>query len=378
MCYHKAMYIQEYVKKYGNLTIKREPFNYVDSVVLAHSAYLKFDGLIPQRGIKLSALASLYFEKYEYSDVPKKNGVLKDSQIFYLIKDFERYKDLKVYNYVSKLDKNRCEQFAALMIDLPDKTTLVIYRGTDGTMIGWREDFMLSYKNVDSQFDALKYLNRHTLPFHSYRVIGHSKGGNLGLYACVNANYFTRKRIKEIINLDGPSLRPGSYSQIKFNEFKDRYIKIVPESDIVGTIFDNEDNKIVTKSYLKGFLSHSGLSWQVDEKGYKDVKFLTKESKTIAEAIKTFYKETSESQREEFIDRLFECIDDENIYTLNELLDNEPNKLIKIFNKAISKNISAKKAASKLLKVVTTALSNIAFIKMLEEAKKVKKRIKKK
>ena len=77
-------------------------------------------------------------------------------------------------------------QFAALTYRLPDGTLYLAFRGTDDSLAGWKECFALSYTTVPAQKLAQEYLIQVARRYPGkLRVGGHSKGGNLAVWAAV-------------------------------------------------------------------------------------------------------------------------------------------------------------------------------------------------
>lgn len=68
-------------------------------------------------------------------------------------------------------------QFAALTFRLPDGTLYLAFRGTDDTLVGWKECFAMSYAfPVPAQALAQDYLVQAAQRPRRLRVGGHSKG----------------------------------------------------------------------------------------------------------------------------------------------------------------------------------------------------------
>lgn len=332
------MNVIDYCKWRGDLDFKVNPFNYNDNLLLSELVYCDFDGLFNNDSrLKLCDLADRFFASSDKLDQANNSALLSDSPLFLrAIAYARRFADCVAYNYISKFNEENTEQFAAMMIDLPDHSTVVVFRGTDDTMVGWKEDFNIAYKDLPSQYDATNYLNKNMKFYKKYRVIGHSKGGNLALYASVSCKPYLQKRIIQVISNDGPGLREGSYSVECYNKIQDRYIKIVPEFDIVGLIYDMDEKKIIIKSNGNGIDQHSIINWQIDVDGLEVADDYRLTSKLIKEVIKGFFNKTTIEERACFVDELFDSLNDAGISLVSDLTKDNLSTIIKII-KQLSK-----------------------------------------
>ena len=221
--------------------------------------------------------------------------------------DTKRYGDCYIYNYEYLLHHDTTEEFGACMIDLPDRTTVVCFLGTDDHMIGWKEDLYLSYKNISSQDDALYYVNKYcTSLFRKYRVIGHSKGGHLALYAAVACKPSIKKKILEVYSNDGPGLRPDSFDPSSFEAIKDRYRLIVPEKDGIGTIFELPSKRVIAGVSTKNLVeAHGIMSWNVQGNRIMRADNDSYQTDKTRIALDRFIRESTPEQKEIFIEEKF-------------------------------------------------------------------------
>lgn len=331
------MNIIDYCKLRGDISFREDPINYVDCVAFSHLVYINFDNYFNNK--KSATIEELYKNLNVFYDSDKDrntNFSLKNEiELLKEMANSKRFKELKIHNYLSIYHKDNAEQFAAMVIDLPSRISVVAYRGTDDSLAGWQEDFQLSYKDVSAQYDALKYLNHSSRIFRKYYVVGHSKGGNLALYSAVNCKKHVQRRITKIVSCDGPGLRYNSYPVKSYNQIKERFVKIVPEFDIVGLFFDDEkEDKIIVKSNSTLFGQHSGMTWQVDGNKFENVEKLDDKSERIKRAIKSFLESTPEVERKEFEEKIFDKMKSVDIESLNDIQANNISMLFK-FSKAL-------------------------------------------
>ena len=198
------MNIIDYIKKNKNHTFKELPFNEVDNLILSLLTYIDFTDIVPafkKEKITLKEAAE------KISDKKKSFRGLFISNTFKMVqimKDSKRYQDILLYNYMKIVNSDM--QFGAMTMKLPDKSIYISFAGTDSSIIGWEEDFKMTYLYPGaSQKYASIYLNKAIgLLDKNIRIGGHSKGGNLSICAAMNSHFYIRRKIKEITNFDGP------------------------------------------------------------------------------------------------------------------------------------------------------------------------------
>ena len=239
-----------------------------------------------------------------------------------------RYKDLLLSNYIYKLTDN--QQFGALTIDIDKKLRCVIFEGTDDTMVGWREDFAMAYKDyIPSSYDAIIYLNRVSKKSKNIIVTGHSKGGYLSLVAASNANLLTKLKIKRIYSMDGPGVNKKLIESNKFKSIKNKYIKIIPKCSIIGKLLYDIDNPIVCDTKVVGLIAHSVFTWIIDNDKFKKSK-PTKFSTDINNNLTIWIESYSKEELEYFSNYIFDSLDIFNIKTTYDFLHIDSSTNIKI------------------------------------------------
>lgn len=343
----------DYLKWRGDLTFDKDPFNDVDNLLISQMTYVEMqDVFAKHKKMSVAQLSKEYFKDIEFNEADStKNYAMFSQYALKKMAESKRFKDCMVYNYISILHKDSTEQFAALMMDIPDGTTVISFRGTDDTLIGWHEDLMLSYTSIASEEDALKYVNENFNIFKKYRIIGHSKGGYLAIYAAVKCNPFFRLRIKEIISNDGPGLRPGSYKEEDYEKVKDRYKLIVPERDGIGTIYELAQNKLIAECSTSNLISaHSMSTWNVLGNRIVEADGGRIETLINYRSIRQFLDDTSPEERELFVKELFARFDELKIKTVSDLANSSLGVLIKTISKLMEMDGDAKATGIKALK----------------------------
>lgn len=311
--------IFDYVKMRGDLSLKADKFNEVDGLILSRVSYFPFEEVIKEDRETISKLSKKFANKN-----PKDMMILWDDDIefFPLLGKSKRFGRMKITKYVNKISIEDEIQFSAVTIILPDKTIYVSFRGTDNTIVAWKENFNMCVKeNVPSQIDAVKYLEEvaEEYPDRKIRIGGHSKGGNIAVYAAAFARDSVKNRIIKVYNNDGPGFNSNI---IETEEYKDVLKKVdtfIPQDSIFGRLLNHQEKYIVIKSNRKGFMQHDLYSWQIRGKKMVRAKDIDDGSKVINKSIKQWFRKIDVKQREEVTDIMFEILYSANVDTFEEL-----------------------------------------------------------
>ena len=350
----------DYVKQRGDLSFKVDPFNEADNLIFSQLIYANFDNVLKKDDrVTIQKLGELYFKEEEKRPELSRFFGKDGAKVLNAIKDTPRYKDCVVYNYESLLHADTAEQFNAFMIDLPDHTTVICFKGTDDNLIGWKEDCYLAYKKIASQDDALAYVSKHFNLFRKYRIIGHSKGGNLAIYAAMHCNPLVRSRIIQIISNDGPGLRPGSYDENEFNKIKNRYQLIVPEKDGVGTIFEMAQDRTIAKVTTKNIVeAHGMLTWQIKANHIDQADAESFQTDKTRIALLKFLNDSSDEQKEIFTEELFKAFKEAGIDSVTQLASGGMSVLLKVIKELSEMDSVARSIALDLAKTFSISVSS--------------------
>lgn len=311
----------DYLNK-NQSSFKEDPLNEVDSLILAYLSYLHY----PKYKLRIKDL-----------DISKTTKEKNNKEFIKRVKESKRYQNIELCFYKEETNDLIEKQFSSVTFLLPDDTMYLSFRGTDSTLTGWKEDFNMAFMlPVPSQKEALDYTNKITklIPKKFY-LGGHSKGGNLAVYAGCNLNNELEKRLIKIYSHDGPGFLKEFLTTSNYQQVKSKITKIVPSSSIIGMLlYTNEKYKII-KSSEKGILEHDPFSWLVNDKSFITIKKLTDGTIYTNKVINDFISSLSKKEREIFIDSLFTVLKATNLTTLDQISKNFiikiPNILIAIY-----------------------------------------------
>ena len=259
--------IMDYISWRGDLSFEQSQFNEVDNLILACFSYVNLDGIsavTKQKGIGLKKLTKEFMKLHTMKELEADKSFIRLASFMTMeMAKSVRFGKCVVRNYVNDIVTEAEQQFAAMEIVLEDGTSYVSFRGTDDTIIGWKEDFNLSTGVVPAQKRAIEYLQKiseHTDGM--LRVGGHSKGGNLAIYGSVMCKS-AHEKILEIYSNDGPGFSREFQELPETKEMMPKIIRIIPEYSIIGTLLEHEKEPVIVASSSKGLLQHDAFSWEV-------------------------------------------------------------------------------------------------------------------
>ncbi len=320
--------ILDYVDWRGDLTLAQSPFNEVDNLILAELSFLNLKGIVPAPGeggsVSLRQAEEAFFARIPAGKTVDM-GVLVPQAIPDLLRKAaasDRFGEMRLAGFVDLLDVQRGEQFAALTVETGDGAVYLAFRGTDDTLVGWKEDFEMAFRpEIPAQKKALEYLKTmaRQYPRKKLRLGGHSKGGNLAVYAAVFAPERLQKRIETVWSNDGPGFHENILALPQHAQVAERIRSIVPKSSVVGMLLEHEEDYAVVDSSQLGFLQHDGFSWQVRGGGFVHLHQVTKQARLSDQELRAWVQTLTVEQREKFVSALFDVLSASGAVTLTDL-----------------------------------------------------------
>lgn len=311
------------------------PLNRLDILALTEIAYLPFNGLVTsdfvaENALRLDHLAE-QFEATYHGDTPNLSVTITPDRIklLQLLKKAKRFKAIKAFAYRDDYDKKEEKQFAALTYKIGQDKLVTIFRGTDDTIIGWKEDFHMTYMTeIPAQQSATEYLKKMMdKSKQTIYVAGHSKGGNLAIYASSHMSAENQKRIKRIIAYDSPGVHPSVIQSTGYQAIKDRIQPIIPQHSIIGMLLETPEHAEIVESKAFGLLQHISFTWEIDGHDFKRAAALTENSIQIDETLKTWTASLNEEELKHFFDLLFGIFIDAGIERINDFTVDTPKKI---------------------------------------------------
>lgn len=320
--------MEDYIKWRGDLSFEQDPFNEVDGLILTQLGYLDLSGVVPawneKSSVSMAKLMEKYWLKYPPAEAAEKIGIVRNpSRLFGLLKESRRFSELIFANYINRIDEEKQEQFAAMTAWIPDGSIYVIYRGTDATMVGWRENLNMSYLDqVPAQLEAVNYLERiFEWTNFKLRLGGHSKGGNLAVYAAMHIGGEIGDKILSVDNYDGPGFREAITKHPKYSQTMKKVRTYLPESSVIGRLMEHSEEYRVVKADAIGLWQHDAFTWQVKGNSFEYAKELDTGSDMVELTVKQWLEKTDESERKQFVDTLFNVLAAAKIETVTDLVN---------------------------------------------------------
>ncbi|MCL2832977.1 MAG: DUF2974 domain-containing protein [Treponema sp.] len=349
----------EYLKWRGDLEFSREPFNPVDNAIFSQLSYLPMEGIVPEPGdadsVSIEEAGKLFAKEHKKylsgnnPDVTITYGV----NVLQAIKDAPRYKDCRLFGFVNNVDFIQEKQFSAYCIKTEKKKNtggmFVVFRGTDMNLAGWKEDFNMSFKKtVPAQREAVVYLEKMAKKYSEPLIIaGHSKGGNLAVYASAFCNKNVQKRISKIFCNDSPGFQKEIIRSREYKAICARIYSFIPQGSFVGMLLEHGEIPYVVKSNAIGFFQHNMDTWEVMHNNFVRAK-LTQHSIFINKVLHEWLYQIDESQREIFIGTLYDIITSGNAQSLTDFPADWKNTAVGMINSIKNMDKDTKKLLLKI------------------------------
>ena len=317
--------ILDYLHWRGDLSYGQLPFCVVDALVLCRLSYVPLDGIVSgdlqSAPVTIGDAAKTCLALVHDKDSTRRFRLDDDERLLTGLIESERFRDLPLVGYRNVFDAVQQEQFSAVTVLLPQDELFVAYRGTDGTIVGWREDFNMSFTDiVPAQKDALAYLSEVAAHFPGkLRIGGHSKGGNLAVYAATFCMPETQSRILSVTNQDGPGFGDRVMQDARYARVLDRIHTYVPQSSIIGMLLEHEEDFSVVHSNNHGIMQHDVYSWEIFRGDFVTVGGITNSSRFIDRTLKDWVRGMTAAQREKMIDGIFSVLGASDGVTLRDL-----------------------------------------------------------
>lgn len=347
--------IINYLEKKGNISFRESPFNEVDNLVLCQLSYVDFAGIVPDlesgKSVTIQDANEAYLYKHYGEELSTSKSLLKTAPLtLKAMAKGKRYKNAKLSCYANEIDEASQKQFSALKIELGDGTIFIAFRGTDDNIVAWQESYNLCYEIIPSQIEAAEYLeNAIGKSKKKIRIGGHSKGGNLAVYAAMKSSDKIRKKIVEIFNNDGPGFTEEIVQSYEYKRICGKITRYTPEFSIFGSLFEHDDRHIIVSSNSKGIQQHDLMNWEIS--GSKLVYLPTNAEKSvvISDSIIKWINDLKKTQRKAIGQSLFGELRKKGMKKVYDISVDDPKNIYKILG-AI-KNISkpTKSALSSLL-----------------------------
>ena len=317
----------DYIKGFGHVSFEERAFSEIDALVLTELEYLPLEKVVPsdengENFVTVKEIAEYMQEhKQELFDENPMMITEERHEVSQVIADAPRFQSLKFFGVVSVWDKDTTKQFAAVTVEVEPSVRLVVFRGTDETLIGWKEDFLMTYSPlVAAQTDAKEYLAKQaSLWGGDLMISGHSKGGNLAIYAAATQEEDVQLRIVDIFCFDSPGLYRSVLETKGYQNIVPLAMRYIPQDSLVGLMLESEVPYVIVKSNATGAMQHSAMTWEIEDGQFIKMEKLTKNSQLNDQTFKKWTESVSDEELELFWNVFFELLFSVGIDTVNDL-----------------------------------------------------------
>ena len=340
--------------------------------------------------------SEIFFDLHTEEELSRDKSFIKDAP--YLMKkaaSTKRFKDVILSDYVDTIDETLEKQFGAFHIKLTPQLTYVAFRGTDDTLVGWKEDFNMAVRcPVPSQESAYRYADSildRTERFLSAKkspdimIGGHSKGGNMAVYAAMQitqsdieaTNERAQRlgllpalggsvpgrncRISRIFSHDGPGMSQVMVHSRAYQAIAARIDKTVPESSIIGMLLQSQIKPTFVKADAISILQHMGSSWQVTQSGeFEQASELTGGAQLIGKTIDGWFDRVSQEQRERAINQIYDIFAAAGYGNIADLVAHWTDSLPKIVAAARGTDVQTRELIKDVFKAIPASAAKVA------------------
>ena len=302
----------DYLKDYGECSFTEKPFCEIDSLILSQFSYLKFDGIVPMindlgRSVNLLQMKEHRLVDHLFADERWRK---ENTALFSAMAESRRFQTMRCNYHVNIIDTEKETQFSAITIVLEDGTVYVAFRGTDETLVGWKEDLnMIREGSVPGQRMSADYLNRISTRIRSpFYVGGHSKGGNLAVYSSVHCYNHVRGMILGVFDHDGPGFRDDITKLEGYQEIVPILHKTIPNSSVVGVLLNRNENCKIIASKNPGAMAHDPFSWLIADDAFLEYHKLKANSRRAGKFLSDMVAALSEEEIDLVINTIYQIL----------------------------------------------------------------------
>ena len=300
----------DYLRWRGDILFSQLPPNPVDALIFSALSYIRFQDIVPDspsRWITLEDAAAMLLDG---EDAQSRTRTKMDLELLAAAALTPRFGRTGLSFYRDVFIPEEDTQFAALTFYLEDGAAFLAFRGTDSTLVGWKEDFNMTFQeSVPAQRLALEYIETFAAVSKAPMYLGgHSKGGNLAVYAAAKSSPLIRKRIAAVYNQDGPGFSEQMMTDPGYLDIVPKIRTYVPQSSVIGMLLEHEEPYTVIKSKQIGIMQHDPYSWEVMGRDFVSGEELNADSLFLDRTFKDWLAGMTTQERNEFFDTLFELL----------------------------------------------------------------------
>lgn len=375
--------LRDYIKWRGDLTFEQSPFNEVDNLILSYIAYMDFSGIVPENsgnagrcdrsgnGGKIPGCITIREACTRFWELHTEQEVLENPTMTrplpFVFRDLAasgRFGDLHLLDYRNEIDEDSHKQFAAVQIDLGNHRYYLAFRGTDETLVGWREDFnMVCMPEVPSEKRAVEYLQEALQRRERaggqkplFYIGGHSKGGHLAVYAAVHCYERFQDQIIQVYNNDGPGVSAAIAASKAYQSMLPCLVSYVPEQSFFGLMLVHEETTYTVKSSRSGLMQHDCLSWEVMGAEFVKIQEVSAQSRKTNHGLKKWLDGLTAEERQKITEMIFSSLSLAGVRNVGDFAALTPKKIYDMTRKLKGMDAEQKALANRAFRLLIHAL----------------------
>jgi len=365
-----------FAEKYKGRAFSDVPFCVIDSLILSQIVYYDYRDSFFETKIFRKRISEYYRTKEEIilKGMMTASG---DEKLIEVLKKGGRHGDLKACSYVDKLNVCGEKQFAAITFSLGRGEYYIAFRGTDCSVVGWKEDFAMSFRDqIPAQREAVMYATEVMRRFPGkFYFGGHSKGGNLAVYAAAFLEEDLQKRLLRVYNFDGPGFLESMHENLGYMAIKTRVFKFVPQTSIIGMLLEETLDYQVIHSNADAIWQHDPYTWEVSDRDFRREDTVDEMAIVVKRTLDSWLAQLPLSEREKIVTTVFDVIYGAGINWFYELTEQRFDKVRALLNNAAEVEQEERKrvfdAVKRLLSIAAEELrraSKEEYMPRLEKA----------
>ncbi len=320
----------DYLDWRGDLPFTAVPMGEADALILSCLSYINYRGIVPsdsENPVTIKEASECFFSLHSEEELERDISLIRNMpSLLRKTARTARYRDVTLSCYIDDTELENDLQFAAVTLTLPDESVFLSFRGTDDTIVGWKEDFQLSAGRVSAQKKASIYAQRILQDIKwsgkkppAVYLGGHSKGGNLAEYAAAMCPEFLQSRISAVFDMDGPGFDESFLQNKAFLRVKDRIRFFVPTFSIIGMLMHHLMNPVIVHSPVKSIMAHDAFTWQILGAGFIRDDHIDETARIFNISLEDWVNTLEPAGRRDFVDDFFGILEASGCKTLTEL-----------------------------------------------------------
>lgn len=366
--------VNEYLCWRGDLTFEQSPFNEVDGLILAYLSYVPMEGIVAspweEDRITVKEGACRFWEKNDEREFLEGISLVKMAPfVMRRLAATKRFQDAKLCYFQNSVNLEEESQFCGLCIELTKDLNYIAFRGTDSSLIGWKENLRMSYEVVPAQNKARDYLNYVGRKIDGKIYVGgHSKGGNLATFAAAMAQEEVKEKIAGIYNFDGPGFMEAFLKSGEYQSIQKVYHKLVPKDSMVGMILGHDSHYEVVECESPGIRQHDPLCWRIAGTEFPRLTKRSEQSYRTEKGIRNCLNDLSDKEKAKIIDILFRSFQEDELKSMNELRHILTTKRLRnawlIDHRKLQQHVEIQKLIQSATREFRTEIGHIIFPKI--------------